>query len=171
MKPKHIAYIIWTVIALLGVISSVVPNGGWHIGKWNLRFPTLVDVLELQTVDSLQLTIDTLLLAEADTTIMITNTTPQTANASETSQRREDIIGKESEIIVRGEAEIKTINNTTPQGTAKKVDTRAYLAAFYAALDSTSSMPVRVVHYGDSQTEEDRITNILREHWHTACAI
>ena len=169
MKPKHIAYIIWTVIALLGVISSVVPNGGWHIGKWNLRFPTLADVLELQTVDSLQLTIDTLLLAETDTTIMITNTTPQTANASETSQQREDIVGKESEIIVRGEAEIKTINthinNTTPQGTAKKVDTRAYLAAFYAALDSTSSMPVRVVHYGDSQIEEDRITNVLREHW------
>jgi lysophospholipase L1-like esterase len=26
-------------------------------------------------------------------------------------------------------------------------------------------MPVRVVHYGDSQTEEDRITNVLREHW------
>lgn len=150
MKPKHIAYIIWTVIALLGVISSVVPNGGWHIGKWNLRFPTLVDVLELQTVDSLQLTIDTLLLAEADTTIMITDTTPQTANASETSQQREDIVGKESEIIVQGEAEIKTINthinNTTPQGTAKKVDTRAYLAAFYAALDSTSCMSVRVVH-------------------------
>ena len=115
MKPKHIAYIIWTVIALLGVISSVVPNGGWHIGKWNLRFPTLVDVLELQTVDSLQLTIDTLLLAEADTTIMIIDTTPQTANASETSQQRENIVGKESEIIVRGEAEIKTINNTTPQ--------------------------------------------------------
>jgi lysophospholipase L1-like esterase len=26
-------------------------------------------------------------------------------------------------------------------------------------------MPVRVVHYGDSQTEEDRITNVLRERW------
>jgi lysophospholipase L1-like esterase len=44
-------------------------------------------------------------------------------------------------------------------------DSRAYLAAFYAALDSAASMPVRVVHYGDSQIEEDRITNILRENW------
>jgi lysophospholipase L1-like esterase len=26
-------------------------------------------------------------------------------------------------------------------------------------------MPIRVVHYGDSQIEEDRITNILRENW------
>lgn len=47
-------------------------------------------------------------------------------------------------------------------------DTRAYLAAFYAALDSVSTMPVRIVHYGDSQIEEDRITNILREQWQKA---
>jgi lysophospholipase L1-like esterase len=26
-------------------------------------------------------------------------------------------------------------------------------------------MPIRIVHYGDSQIEEDRITNILREEW------
>ena len=29
-------------------------------------------------------------------------------------------------------------------------------------------MPVRVVHYGDSQIEEDRITNVLRERWQKA---
>ena len=30
----------------------VVPNNGWHIGKWNLRFPTLTEALDIQTVDS-----------------------------------------------------------------------------------------------------------------------
>ncbi|MBR5444463.1 MAG: hypothetical protein IKV22_08785 [Paludibacteraceae bacterium] len=159
MKPKHIAYIIWTVIALLGVISSVVPNGGWHISKWNLRFPTLAEVLDLQTVDSLQLTINTLLLAEADTAILITDTIPQTISANEESHPREVIV-REQNTPSKAPS-----YNTTSQSTAKKVDTRAYLAAFYAALDSTSNMTVRVVHYGDSQTEEDRITNVLREHW------
>ena len=62
MRPRHIAYIIWTVIALLGVVCIVVPNNGWHIGKWNLRFPTLTEALDIQTVDSLQLTVDSLQL-------------------------------------------------------------------------------------------------------------
>jgi hypothetical protein len=39
------------------------------------------------------------------------------------------------------------------------------LTAFYQALDSALVMPIRVVHYGDSQIEEDRITDILRERW------
>jgi lysophospholipase L1-like esterase len=37
--------------------------------------------------------------------------------------------------------------------------------AFYQALEHAHQMPVRVVHYGDSQIEEDRISNVLREQW------
>ena len=59
MKPRHIAYIIWIIIALLGVVCLVVPNDGFSIGKYTLRWPTLAEALELQlTVDSLQLTVD-----------------------------------------------------------------------------------------------------------------
>lgn len=145
MRPRHIAYIIWTVIALLGVVCLFVPDGGWHIGKWNLRFPTLVEALDLQTVDSLQLTVDTLLLAEAATITSEIGTVEDTA-------AKEDTIIKQPQPMI-------------PTEDVANTDTRAYLAAFYAALDSASTMPVRVVHYGDSQTEEDRITNILRERW------
>lgn len=38
------------------------------------------------------------------------------------------------------------------------------LQPFFDALQTTSSHSVRVVHYGDSQIEEDRITMILRDH-------
>ena len=41
-------------------------------------------------------------------------------------------------------------------------DTRWYMRRFYQALDSTKMHPVRVVHYGDSQLEEDRMTMTLR---------
>ena len=41
-------------------------------------------------------------------------------------------------------------------------DTRYYLKSFYAALDSTKTKSIRVVHYGDSQIEEDRMTMTLR---------
>jgi lysophospholipase L1-like esterase len=141
MKPRHIAYIIWTIIALLGVVSWIVPNNGFSIGKWTLRWPTLAEALDIRgTVDSVQLSVDTLLLAEADSIIF----------------ESEDTLGKKDTITPPPIIPIVDVAN---------IDTRAYLAAFYAALDSTNSMPVRVVHYGDSQTEEDRITNVLREHW------
>ena len=141
MKPRHIAYIIWTIIALLGAVSWIVPNNGFSIGKWTLRWPTLAEALDIRgTVDSVQLSVDTLLLAEADSIIF----------------ESEDTLGKKDTITPPPIIPIVDVAN---------IDTRAYLAAFYAALDSTNSMPVRVVHYGDSQTEEDRITNILREHW------
>ena len=51
MKPRHIAYIIWIVIALLGVVCWAVPAGGFSIGGWTLRWPTLAEALDLE-VDS-----------------------------------------------------------------------------------------------------------------------
>lgn len=40
--------------------------------------------------------------------------------------------------------------------------TKLYLPAFYAALAKTDKQSVRVVHFGDSQIEEDRISMVLR---------
>lgn len=42
-------------------------------------------------------------------------------------------------------------------------DSRIFLKAFYAALASTDTQVVRVVHYGDSQIEEDRMSQQIRE--------
>lgn len=42
-------------------------------------------------------------------------------------------------------------------------DSRVFLQAFYASLSEASEHKVRVLHYGDSQLEEDRITQQIRE--------
>ena len=42
-------------------------------------------------------------------------------------------------------------------------DSRVFLQSFYASLASTGERVVRVLHYGDSQIEEDRITMQIRE--------
>ena len=170
MKPRHIAYIIWTVIALLGVVCLVVPDGGWYIGKWNLRFPTLAEALDLTTDSLPTFELDLLndsLLAEVDTTqsdnvngVSEDGTPSDSIQSAESAQPRGATLPADSTQRVQS-----TPSNEKPQGGTTKVDTRAYLATFYAALDSAGSMPVRVVHYGDSQIEEDRITNILRERW------
>ena len=147
MRPRHIAYIIWIVIALLGVVCWAVPAGGFSIGKWTLRWPTLAEALELTNEGMKELTSDSL-LAEADTTTFI----PTDSVIPQDTLVVKDSIPKKSLPV------IPTVN-------IANTDTRTYLSAFYAALDSVNTKPVRVVHYGDSQIEEDRITNVLRERW------
>ena len=151
MRPRHIAYIIGTVIALLGVVCMVVPDGGWYIGKWNLRFPTLAEALDLKEDSMADVDVEILsdsLLAEADTVSVIPND----------NLIQQDTLATQDSVPQKPQPVIPEVN-------VVHTDSRACLAAFYAALDSASSKPVRVVHYGDSQIEEDRITNILREKW------
>ena len=148
MRTRYIAYIIWTVIALLGVVCWVVPDGGWHIGKWNLRFPTLAQALDLEMKnDEISILHDSL-LAEIDTLGVL----PTDSGVAQDTLAIQDSIPQKPQSVV---PEVNVVNT----------DARAYLSAFYAALDSVGSQPVRVVHYGDSQIEEDRITNVLRERW------
>ena len=146
MRPRHIAYIIWIVIALLGVICLIVPDGGFHIGKHTLRWPTLAEALELTNEGMKELTSDSL-LAEIDTIGLI----PTDSVIQQDTLVAKDSVAQKSQPII-------------PKVNVANTDSRAYLAAFYAALD-TSTQSVRVVHYGDSQIEEDRITNVLRERW------
>jgi hypothetical protein len=138
------------VIALLGVISWVVPDCGWHIGKHTLRWPTLAEALDLTNEGVKELTSDSL-LAEIDTIGLI----PADSVIQQDTLALKDSVAQKSQPII-------------PKVNVANTDSRAYLAAFYAALDSASSQSVRVVHYGDSQIEEDRITNVLRERWQKA---
>ena len=151
MKARQIAYIIWTVIALLGAFCLVVPDGGWHIGTWHLRFPTLAQALDMDTKDDELSIMNDSLLAELETLGML----PSDSVVAQDTIAVQDSIPPKAQPVI---PEVK-VSNT---------DSRAYLAAFYAALDSVRTMPVRVVHYGDSQIEEDRITNVLRERWQKA---
>ena len=144
MQPRKIAYIIWTIIALLGGICWIMPEGGWGIGTYTLRFPSLLEVLDMQ--DNSSGMIDSTMLADLET--MDVDTVAVTQDSIPVA----DTVSKPAEVKV-------------PAVAIANIDTRAYLSAFYNALDSVSQMPVRVVHYGDSQIEEDRITNVLREQW------
>ena len=147
MKPRHIAYIIWIIIALLGVVCWMVPNDGFSIGKYTLRWPTLAEALDLTSEGMMELTSDSLLAAIDTTALIPTDSVIQ----QDTFVVKDSVPQKPQPII----PEVNVVNT----------DSRAYMDAFYAALDSASTQPVRVVHYGDSQIEEDRITNVLRERW------
>ena len=154
MKPRHIVYSIWTVIALLGAVCIAVPKDGWYIGEYNLRFPTLAEALDLHHEPTIVLPLDTLDQPEQDTLPLVADTLLLLDTLTKDTLTRDSVVEKA----------LPAPPKATPSQ-SKQTDTRAYLALFYQALDSAQSMPIRVVHYGDSQIEEDRITNILRERW------
>ena len=149
MKPRHIAYIIWTVIVLLGAICVIVPKDGWHVGSFDLRFPTLAEALDMDA-EPTPLPLDTIEQLEPDTL----STIRDTIVPLDTTTNHDTVV-----------KEVRPVTPTAEPIRTQQADTRAHLALFYQALDSAHTMPVRVVHYGDSQIEEDRITNILRECW------
>lgn len=198
MKPRHILYIIWIVIASLGVLCMLVPNAGIQIGGWSLRWPTMAKVLELDggggglsytdsswlaneedyalAIDTTEVYVsrkrvlvplqpkaemyDSILRSIADSLAQVAKE-PREKVAKEKPKEvvEKSQVSREADEIVREE------RRGSSSASMLGVDSRRYLSAFYEALDSADVMPIRVVHYGDSQIEEDRITNILREHW------
>ena len=149
MKPTHIAYAIWTIIALLGLVCWLMPDEGLVIGDWTLRWPTLAEALDMEdeAIDDGLLAMDEEVHNLSDSAIFyVSNSEPSNVVNSEPSHVAD------------------TDSMQMNDGKSKSVLCQPLLA-FCQALDSANSMPIRVVHYGDSQIEEDRITNILREQW------
>lgn len=152
MRPLKIALYIWSVIALLGVVCWIVPAGGWQLGDYTLRFPTLSQALDLDGE------------AIPDTSLTIL---PDSLDILSTDSASSPIVNSQSPDTV-SKAKLDTTIREQSKHTQSQVSEQSeptLLRTFFLALDSVDSMPIRVVHYGDSQIEEDRITNILRENW------
>ena len=152
MRPLKIALYIWSVIALLGVVCWIVPKDGWQLGDYTLRFPTLSQALDLDGE------------AIPDTSLTIL---PDSLEILSTDSASSPIVNSQSPDTV-SKAKLDTTIHEQSKHTQSQVSEQSeptLLRTFFLALDSVDSMPIRVVHYGDSQIEEDRITNILRENW------
>lgn len=137
MKPHSVLLFIASVMALLGALCFVLPDRV----TWNdhtLRWPTMAEVMgNDQPTDSLSLPIDTI----ATDSISLAQT-DSVAPAPPTTP---------SPAV------------STPAGTYPTDENYAPMAAFYQSLAQAGSRKVRVIHYGDSQIEEDRMTAQIRE--------
>jgi lysophospholipase L1-like esterase len=162
MSPKKIAYCIWIVIALLGVVCWLVPKEGWEI-HFTLRWPTLEEML-YNAPDPIDVESDNIAY-ELDSIDYDLNDTIIKKEDLEKRSLSDSIVIDSTLISTSDSVAIKvdTIQPDTALAADSLLDTRIFLKAFYQSLDSTTRKPIRVVHYGDSQIEEDRITNMLRE--------
>ena len=160
MKPRYIAYIIWITIALLGVVCAIVPESGWKFGAKTLRWPTLAKVLMIDDDDP-EIFQDSTWLSMVDSTWLSVIDTTEIVSDTKTVEELtclEDTIDIEQPALPK-EKPVHIPHVILDEG----IDSRMYLQAFYQALDSVQKKTVRVVHYGDSQIEEDRMTSMLRE--------
>lgn len=164
IKPFHIVLLMLCCFVAMGILCLVIP-AKWYIGEWEVRTPQLAHIFGIEiaeedenknededenineqeniNTDSLPPLEDTLYpvpvqMTLADTTFAVATTTTVTSSSE----------------MVAPATVIPEEDDST--------DMHQFLTAFYDALQSASTSTVRVVHYGDSQIEEDRISMQLR---------
>lgn len=124
-----------SVIVGLVVLCCIFPQGGIDLGFTQLRFPGLIEALKGDSTDFIDPEEQMARLEQEQRDL-------QNARQDSTMLAR----------INRSEARI-WFPNEDP----------TYLDNFFAALDNASNRHMRIVHYGDSQIELDRISCGLRE--------
>lgn len=142
MSPRRIALFFWLCIALLGVLCVVFPKENIHIGSVELRWANLASVLDLEPAAPPVIYTDSTELAEAIDLV------------------EQDTLLENQEFTTNSPVAVPMVDIDTTS--TQSADTRYYLRAFYTSLSSASEQQVRVVHYGDSQIEEDRMTLTVR---------
>ena len=133
MRPYRVLIFIAYVMAVLAVLCVMLPGHIMIDGK-ELRWPTLAEVLENTEHSIPRIEVDTMAVTEPDTVVLKDTIVPE---------KPKTVVPKVS------------VDSTT--------DSRVFLNAFYQSLAQTSTHKVRVLHYGDSQIEEDRLTQQIRE--------
>lgn len=146
MKPFRVFSFTLGVIILLGLIAAVFPSEGIAIGKLTLYFPTLEEMIpgkndDEESVDITQIIAQQQSLDSLINVIKVDSTNTEDSIAPADFEKLKALVHK---------IEFPADNNHV-------------LDPFFKALQNqTKSSLIRVMHYGDSQIEGDRITSFLR---------
>lgn len=121
----------------LGGMCLVLPHRV-EVGSRTLRWPTLTEVLTSPSREEVMDTdtIEAIETIEGADTLAVQTPSPE----------------EEAAPVIIPHVQV---DSTT--------DSRVFLAAFYASLQEAQNRKIRVVHYGDSQIEEDRMSQQIRE--------
>ncbi|MCF0176087.1 MAG: hypothetical protein HUJ94_04555 [Bacteroidales bacterium] len=134
MKVYKIVLGMFAVFALLALLCRFYPEEGVTAGPFNLRFPSLAQVMgQNDTIPS----------------------EPEPSPEELLAMRRE-------EARVRKTADYLEYFRNSPARIHFPNDSIEMLDPFFSALEGADTAGLRIVHYGDSQIEEDRISATLR---------
>lgn len=147
MSVRKILLFIWTCLLMLAVLVLVFPEDGIRLGKLKLRFP------DMETMWSFGRD-----KADESPRISPEEQLEKMAKALEMKQLSElaDSLDFYQHLFTSASASIQFPNNDP-----------SLFDDFFLAMEQARSKGevVRVLHYGDSQIEQDRITSSLRGNW------
>lgn len=133
MKPHSVLLFIASVMAVLGALCFVLPDRV----TWHahtLRWPSMSEVMGIEKSDK-----------------MIAMSVDSVAESISTDS------------VVRPAKPVAEVIPAIPDSLYETDGEHIPLAAFYHSLAEAGSRKVRVIHYGDSQIEEDRMTCQIRQ--------
>ena len=135
MSSHKVLLFILAVYLLLAGICIVFPEDGLHAGSVSLRFPTISEMAESFVPGE-----------------------PEPEGPSP-----EELIRQRLEALRQTEHErLNTFMRTSPSRICFPNDDATLFDPFFRAMESAGKEHVRILHYGDSQLEEDRITSTIR---------
>ena len=142
---------IWCAIALLGLMCVVLPER-MHIGQLTLRWTTIGNVLGRE---------DEGLNSFVDEGLRIKE---ERLNSTDSDTSETKVISPSSCVLDPSSNDSPSSCVLHPSSVEEVQGDSDVLRAFRQGLEEVDRRTVRVVHYGDSQIEEDRMTQTLRRH-------
>lgn len=152
MSPGRVLAFVVAVLALLALIGQVLPESGVEVGGITVRMPRAKELLFAEKQERVDIT--DILAVQADTAA---------ADTLEVEAALETVVADSAHApIAFDESKLAPLEERIrfhfpPQGAGVLHPFFRSLQGAYAAKD-----PVRILHYGDSQIEGDRITAYVR---------
>lgn len=156
MKPVHILLFLLSVFVGLGVIAFVFPEEGVEVAGQKISFPSLASYFNTKKPAKKDIS-KIIALADAEDLLTEKNVKRDT---SQKITKADSTAKKEIEYIEVNDPAIKLITSLQ-----YKDSVRGALDNFFEALAGADedAPAIRILHYGDSQIEGDRITDYLRQ--------
>lgn len=133
MRPYRVLIFIACVLACLAALCLVLPHRV-SLGGKELRWPTLAEAVGNEEADEPEIL-----------------EIPEVPEIPEIAETVDTIVPEKANPVIP-KVPVDSIT-----------DSRMFLQAFYVSLAQSGECAVRVVHYGDSQIEEDRMSQQIRE--------
>lgn len=150
MKSYRTAIFILCVLAGLAGMALVYPQEGIQIGSFLAEFPSLDKVMGNESEAEAE--------EIAEEEVVEEEPEPDLSPEELVAQRLEELkMERDSEFLV--------FCQKSPTRLYLPNDDMTFLDPVFDALENARNKAVRILHYGDSQLEGDRITGVLREHF------
>ncbi|MCQ2348599.1 MAG: GDSL-type esterase/lipase family protein [Paludibacteraceae bacterium] len=163
IQPFHIVQLMVCCFVAMALLCLIMP-ATWHIGDLEIRTPQLASIFGAENTSD----------EEEDESLDLIET-EQEQNNADTLQSSKHTVSPtvvkatlaDAAVVAPTTETAISANETAASATVipeeeDSTDMHQFMTAFYEALPSVSTSAIRVVHYGDSQIEEDRISMQVR---------